>query len=223
MGNPYWPLFDLRIRTSRLEIRLPNDDDLVDLALLATKGVHDPATTPFLYPWTDESSPLLEQGMLQWGWRHRAEWTSNRWTFNGAVFVDGEVVGVQSLTATDFANLRVVKSGSWLGLEHQHQGIGKEMRTAIIYFAFEELQAREAHSGGFIDNETSLRVSRALGYEETSRKTVLRRGVPAELIEVQLQRTKWNQMPHVTVEVTGLEECRDFFIAPDTSREEIGY
>src|ERR1700722_4227622 len=137
MENPYWPLFDLRIRTSRLEIRLPNDDDLVELASLATKGVHDPATMPFLYPWTDEPSPLLEQGMLQWGWRHRAEWTPENWNFNGAVFVDGAVVGVQSVMATNFASRRSVKSGSWLGREHQNRGIGKEMRTAILHLAFE--------------------------------------------------------------------------------------
>lgn len=214
MGNEYWPLFDLRIITPRLVIRMPTDEDLVDLARLASEGVHDPGTMPFLYPWTDEPSPLLEQGMLKWGWRHRAEWTPNKWTFNGAVFVDRDVVGVQSLTATDFASSRVVKSGSWLGLEHQGQGIGKEMRTAILAFAFDGLDAREAESGGFIDNESSLTVSRALGYEESGRRSVLRRGIPAELIDVTLTRAKWDQMTHVRVDVRGLDECRDFFIAP---------
>jgi len=92
MENEFWPLFDLRIRTSRIEIRLPNDNALGDLARLAAKGIHDPVAMPFLYPWTDEPSPLLERGMLKWGWRHRAEWASNNWTFNGAVFVNGEVV-----------------------------------------------------------------------------------------------------------------------------------
>jgi hypothetical protein len=29
MANSYWPLFDLRVRTPRLEFRLPRDDDLV--------------------------------------------------------------------------------------------------------------------------------------------------------------------------------------------------
>ena len=31
MGHP-WPLFDLRLRTPRLELRLPTDDDLLALA-----------------------------------------------------------------------------------------------------------------------------------------------------------------------------------------------
>jgi len=217
MENVYWPLFDLRIRTSRVEIRLPNDDDLVALARLAAKGVHDPAKMPFLFPWTDEPSPLLEQGMLKWGWRHRAEWTSNNWNFNGAVFVGRDVVGVQSLMATDFATQRKVKSGSWLGLEHQGHGIGREMRTAILSFAFDELGTLEAHSGGFIDNESSLKVSHALGYAETGRRTVLRRGVPTELLEMTLEKSQWIRSPHTTVDVTGFDKCRDFFIEPKVS------
>jgi RimJ/RimL family protein N-acetyltransferase len=214
MGNEYWPLFDLRITTPRLEIRLPTDDELVDLARLASKGVHDSATMPFLYPWTDEPSPLLERGMLQWGWRHRAEWTPNNWTFNGAVFIENDVVGVQSLSATDFASRGVVTSGSWLGLEHQGRGFGKEMRRGILTFAFDYLNAREAESGGFFDNESSLNVSRALGYEESGRRSVLRRGIPAELIKVTLTRSRWDEITHIDVEVNGFEECREFFFAP---------
>ena len=213
MENPYWPLFDLRINTPRLEIRLPNDDDLATLARLASMGVHDPATMPFLYPWTDEPSPQLERGMMKWGWGHRAMWNPNNWTFNGVVVVDNTIVGVQSIEAKDFALLRTVKTGSWLGIEHQGQGIGKEMRTAILYFAFESLGALEAHSGGFIDNESSLRVSRSLGYEENGRRTVLRRGEPTELLELRLDRAKWSQIGQTIVEVSGFEGCREFFIA----------
>ena len=34
MGHPFWPLFDLRVRTPTLELRLPTDDDLVAIARL---------------------------------------------------------------------------------------------------------------------------------------------------------------------------------------------
>jgi RimJ/RimL family protein N-acetyltransferase len=125
MENEYWPLFELRVRSPRLEIRLPKDETLADLARLAAKGVHDPSTMPFLFPWTDEPSPQLERGMLQWGWRHRADWSSDDWSFTGAVFLEGDVVGVQSLTATNFAARREVKSGSWLGRSYQGQGSAK--------------------------------------------------------------------------------------------------
>jgi RimJ/RimL family protein N-acetyltransferase len=217
MGDAYWPLFDLRIRTPRVEIRLPRDDDLHDLARLAAKGVHDPSTMPFLFPWTDEPSPQLERGVLQWGWRHRAEWTPNNWSFNGAVFVDEHVVGVQSLMASNFAALRAVKSGSWLGRTFQGEGIGTEMRAAILALAFDGLDAVVAHSGGFADNHASLKVSRALGYQDDGRRTVLRRGVPAELLELRLERSVWDERDHVDVQISGLEECREFFVAAEAS------
>jgi RimJ/RimL family protein N-acetyltransferase len=206
MGNPYWPLFDLRIRTPRVEIRLPSDDVLIELARLALKGVHDSALMPFIHPWTDDPSLLLERGMMQWGWRHRAEWSPNDWSFNGAVFVNGEVVGVQSLMATDFASLRSVKTGSWLGIGHQGKGIGKEMRSAILHFALETLAALEARSGGFVDNPSSLGVSRALGYEEVGRRSILRRDIPAEMIELHLDRAKWREFAHDAAEVVGFND-----------------
>ncbi len=216
MEHPYWPLFDLRIRTARVEIRLPDDDDLVALARLAAKGVHDPSTMPFLVPWTDSPSPLLERGMLQWGWRHRAEWAVDDWSFNGAVVVNETIVGVQALLATNFTAERVVSTGSWLGLEFQGRGIGKEMRAAILFFAFEGLGAQRADSGGFPDNAPSLGVSRSLGYVETGRHRVLRRGESAETLELTLDRSTWERGEHLDVVLTGLEACLNFFIAPDT-------
>ena len=53
MPHPYWPLFDLRVRTPRLELRYPSDDDLVALVDLARMGIHPPETMPFSTPWTD--------------------------------------------------------------------------------------------------------------------------------------------------------------------------
>jgi RimJ/RimL family protein N-acetyltransferase len=212
MENPYWPLFDLRIRTERVELRPPNDEDLVVLARLAAQGIHDPATMPFLKAWTDEPSPVLERGLLQWGWRHRAHWSVQDWTLGCAVLVDGEIVGVQDLMAKDFATTRQAKSGSWLGRRHQGQGIGKEMREAIVAFAFTSLDAVTLFSGGFPDNDASLGVSRSLGYEEVGLSPALRRGVETEVLELKLERAVWEARPHPRVEVTGLEGCLDFFI-----------
>jgi RimJ/RimL family protein N-acetyltransferase len=212
MGNPFWPLFDLRIRTSRVEIRLPTDDDLVALAHLAKRGVHEPTSMPFLKAWTDEPSPYMERGLLQWGWRHRAQWAADKWSFSGAVFVNGEVVGVQDLMASDFAVLRSVKTGSWLGIENHGQGIGKEMRMAMLHFAFTGLGANEALSGGWSDNDSSLAVSRSLGYQPNGRHLGLQRGKPTELIDLRLTRDEWNASEHPHVEIEGLESCLSFFV-----------
>src|SRR5690554_253180 len=113
MPDPYWPLFDLRIRTPRPELRPPRDDDQRRVIELAAAGIHDPGTMPFLVPWTLTPSPELERNALQFWWRTKAEWSPERWHLCLAVFVDGEPVGVQDLMGDDFAVRRTVQTGSW--------------------------------------------------------------------------------------------------------------
>jgi RimJ/RimL family protein N-acetyltransferase len=147
MGNSYWPLFDLRIRTPRLELRLPTDEDQLRLIDLIDRGIHDPATMPFLNPFTDTPPPQRRRESLQWWWSTRANWKPTDWCFTGAVVVDGALIGVQDLMATNFVALRTVNTGSWLGREYQGQGLGKEMRAAVLHLAFAGLGAVEAYSG----------------------------------------------------------------------------
>ena len=47
MDATIWPFAALRVTTPRLELRYPDDDDLVALAHLAAEGIHDPASMPF--------------------------------------------------------------------------------------------------------------------------------------------------------------------------------
>lgn len=41
--NGLWSTYQLRITTPRLQLRLPNDDELAQLAALAGQGVHPPS------------------------------------------------------------------------------------------------------------------------------------------------------------------------------------
>lgn len=211
MAHPYWPLFDLRIRTPVLEIRLPDDDDLVGLARVAAGGIHEAGWMPFKHPWTDAPSPQLERGALQFWWRQRAEWSTERWSFTGAVFVDGEPVGVQDIVGTNFATLRTVLTGSWLGRRYQGRGIGKEMRAAILHLAFAGLGAVEAYSGAWLDNAPSRGVSRALGYVENGEKVALRRGVADRHVDLRLDRATWETRRRDDIVIDGLEPCLELF------------
>jgi hypothetical protein len=83
--HPYWPLFDLRIRTPRLELRVADDDCVVELARVAAAGIHPEDYMPFGVPWTERPSPELERGMLQWHWRARGEWSAANWRLPFAV------------------------------------------------------------------------------------------------------------------------------------------
>lgn len=211
MANPYWPLFDLRVTTPRLEIRLPTDDELYQLLEVADAGVHDPATMPFTIAWTDVPAPRRHRESLQWWWSQRAQWKPEDWSFTGAVFVDGEPVGVQDLAAQDFATRRAVTTGSWLGQRYQGQGLGKEMREAILHFAFEGLGALEAHTAAFPDNHPSLGVTRSLGYAENGQDTVVRRGERARQLRFCLDRAAWSALRRSDISVSGLEACQEMF------------
>lgn len=45
---------------------------------------------------------------------------------------DGVVVGTQGIGARDFAIRREVSTGSWLGRAYHRQGLGTEMRAAVL-------------------------------------------------------------------------------------------
>ena len=98
----WWPLFDLRIRTPRLELRLPTDDDLEEVVSLVAGGIHAPDEMPFSFPWTQHDPPELQRFALQYHWRVRAETTPEHWALPFAVFEDGRMIGQQDVEADGF-------------------------------------------------------------------------------------------------------------------------
>jgi RimJ/RimL family protein N-acetyltransferase len=154
----------LRLRTPELELRWPSLSDLDALADLADLGVHDPDVQPFTSAWTDRPPADRGRRMLQYHWSRWAAWKPSDWTMELAVIRDGTVVGTQGIGAREFAVVREVRTGSWLGRRYQGLGIGTQMRAAALHLAFERLGAQHATSGAFEDNAASLGVSRKLGY-----------------------------------------------------------
>ncbi|HEY8475156.1 MAG TPA: GNAT family protein [Natronosporangium sp.] len=211
MAPTGWPLYELRLRTPDLELRLPTEDELDELCRLARAGFHDPAEMPFLVPWTDRPSPQFEREFFKYHWGVRARWAPEHWELELAVFRDGEPIGFQSIFATDFPILREVKTGSWLGAAFQGRGYGKQMRTAVLQLAFEELGALAAESSAFTDNQASLAVSRALGYQPNGVDRAAPRGEPRELIRLRLTRERWQERRFCQVEISGIDACRDMF------------
>ena len=209
-----WPLFDLRIRTAHLELRAPTDEDLMRLVAVASRGVHDPTEMPFLVPWTDLEPPEFERSFLRFYWGTRASWSRDDWHLPLVVLLDGEPVGVQGIGARDFSVRRVVVTGSWLGRESQGQGVGTEMRAAVLHFAFAGLGAVAAESAAVTGNVASTRVSEKLGYRQNGIDVVAPRGEPVEQRRYLLVREDWQpELYHTTIE--GLEGCLDMFLGPD--------
>ena len=200
------PLTRLRLRTPRLELRVANVAELRALFRVAEAGIHDPAEMPFGVAWTDD---LQEAEFVAHHVDGLAHSRPEDWNVILAAFRDGEPVGAQSVRGRKFGERRTVDTGSWLGRPHQGQGLGTEMRAAVLALAFDELGAERATSGAIQRNPQSLGVSTKLGYVETGSHLVSPRGEPVEHVDLELAADRF-QAP-VPVEITRLDDLLPFF------------
>ncbi|MEU9169017.1 GNAT family N-acetyltransferase [Streptomyces sp. NPDC048420] len=211
MLTDHWPLLGLRLNTPRLELRLPGEEELAELGELAAEGVHEPDRMPFIVPWSDLPPADRARSVVQHHWLRRGNWSPEDWALNLVVFDHGQVVGLQTVTARDFAVLRQVSTASWLGARFQRQGIGTEMRAAVLHLAFAGLNALEALSGAFEDNASSFTVSMKHGYELDGIERHVVRGRPATMRRLRLTRARWETHRHVPVSIEGLSPCLPMF------------
>jgi RimJ/RimL family protein N-acetyltransferase len=209
MPHPYWPLFDLELRTPRLTIRYVDDEHAAALAALAARGIHDPGFMPFGLPWTDVPSPDMERNALRFYWQSRAETKPEHWNINLAAFDGPTLVGTTSLWADDFPVTRAFETGSWLGREHQGHGLGKEMRRASLHLGFVGLGGRRATTAAFPDNGPSLGVTRSLGYSPNGTQLVVRRGEAAESLRFVMDRAHFDSLGIDDVELRAVEGVRE--------------
>lgn len=204
-----WPLFDLVIRTPRLELRIVREADALELIELADHGIHDPATMPFAVPWTDVEAPERWYETMRWFGRSIAECRPGDFRLPFALRSEGVLVGVQDLLAPGFDGSRSVETGSWLGREHQGRGLGYEARIAALTVAFDHLGARCAATSGFADNVASLRVTEKADYLPNGESLRPRRGEPARMLHFLLTAERWAEVrPELPVSVDGFEGCR---------------
>ncbi len=91
-------------------------------------------------------------------------------------------------------------------MAHQRQGIGTEMRAAVLLFAFDHLGALRARTEAFVDNAASQRVSARLGYRPDGGATLARRGAPADLVRLTVDRAQFVR-PDWTLTATGVSAC----------------
>ena len=209
---PVTPLLGLRLRTPRLELRLPDADELVELAGVAERGVHGLDEMPFAVPWTDAIGTLdFVDEFVAFHEGARERWGPDDWSLLLAVWAAGRLAGSQELSAEEFARRRTVATGSWLGLEFQRRGYGIEMRAAVLELAFRGLGAEAARSGALDGNVASSRVSERLGYAPVGEAFQSPRGKPVREQRYELTRDRWESTPRPPVEIEGLEPCLALF------------
>jgi RimJ/RimL family protein N-acetyltransferase len=206
-----WPLFGLTVRTERLVLRVPTDEELLDLMDLAQAGIHPPGEMPFGVAWSTMPSPAFERGYLSYHWGNRSGWSAGEWELGLGVRFEGTLIGMQGMHARDFAARRMVGTGSWVGQDFQGRGFGKEMRAGLLTLAFDGLGAQLAETEAFLDNAASNAVSRALGYEENGFGSLAPEGVARETQRFRMTADMWHSRPRPTVTIEGLDACREMF------------
>jgi RimJ/RimL family protein N-acetyltransferase len=205
-------LLGLRLRTARLELRLPTEAEIGALADVARRGVHPPDRMPFAFAWTDTArSESFGDDFAAFHLGLRETWRPDAWTFECGVWADGKLVGAQGLNGVGFHHRREVSSGSWLGRTFQGNGYGTEMRAAILHLAFAGLGAEVAESGALEGNAASERVSEKLGYARAGERTVTPRGAPVREQIFRLDAATWASSDRIAVTVVGLDACRPLF------------
>ena len=123
----FWPLFGLIVRTPRLELRLPREEEFADIVALVDGGVHDPGIMPFFVPWTDQAPVQRARATAQWLWGHRANWNPDKWTLTARVRRRA-AGGHAGRGGGAFRGRALGRDGLWLGGPDQGQGLGREMR-----------------------------------------------------------------------------------------------
>ena len=214
-----WPLFGLRLRTEHLVLRLPTDDDVVELLQVAKAGIHPPDEMPFGVAWTSVEGEAFDRSFLQHYWRTRGALSPEEWVLNFMVELNGRPIGAQSVDAEGFATFRTVHTGSWLGLAYQGRGLGKEMRAAVLGFAFDGLGAEVAETSAFLDNGPSNGVTRALGYEENGLGSLAPQGVARVTQKFRMTAEGWRSRPRPALAIEGLDACLDLLGAAPASAD----
>ena len=204
------PPLAVRVETPRLELHGATDDWLERLAPIVRSGKAGDDPPPYDDPfWAYETDPDLRvQKWLRGVWRGRGTVTPERWRLHFVVVVDGEPFGMQDLIGDEFESFGTVETHSWLSSDIRRRGIGTEMRSAILHFAFEGLGAEEAHSEANADNAGSNGISRRLGYEPNGTAWATCDGQPVLGQRWRLVHETWAAHRRDDIAMTGVDECR---------------
>lgn len=207
----HYPMFGLEVRTPRLTLRYPDDEDALALAELAARGIHTEDRMPFAMPWSRVPEPYLQRNTLAFLWGRRVAAQQSAWSLPLVAVVDGVVVGTQDIGSASWAVTRTFGTGSWLGLAHQGQGIGREMRAAVLQLGFEGFGAVRAVTSAYEDNPSSLSVTRSLGYRPNGADRVAREGEPVMEHRFVLDRADWEPKRRADIEIVGASAVLEVF------------
>lgn len=198
-----YPPLGLRVTAGKLTLRLLRDSDMPAYAELISARLFADEEVPYVFAWWDRDPDVRLREALQFVWTARGSIKPEAWQLQFGVFEGERLIGSQDLSATNFAKLGVVSSGSYLRLDAQGRGTGTLMRQMVLVLAFDNLGAARAESSAVIGNEASLAVSRHCGYELDGRQITTNGERRVELQRVAVTPDTFIR-PTIEVNVEGL-------------------
>lgn len=189
-----WPAAGVSVRAGDLELRWIDDELLAALARVAGRGIHDPATMPFVSPWSRGSDDEVARRVMEYQWGVRPKVGPERLVLELGVLESGRPVGIQAISGVSWSTLREVETGSWLGREFHGRGIGGRMRAMMLHLCFDGLDAEHVTSTAFADNAASNAVSLRVGYQSDGISQAVRDGVAATVHRYRMTRHRWAEV-----------------------------
>ena len=176
MPHPYWPLFNLRVRTPRLEVRYVDDELAVELATVAAGGVHEPSFMPFAIAWTDVAPPALQRETLKWFWHCRAGTSPASWHLPLAVIVGGEPSAARASAPPPSPWCARSRPAPGSAGGSRGRGIGTEMRAASLHLGFAGSGCAGGHDPGVRRQRSVARGDRQARLRAAARVVVCQAG-----------------------------------------------
>ena len=204
-----WPPYGLVVEAGDLRMTALREADVPEVLDVVAGGIHDPAWTPFLFPWTDAPAEEMPANYLRFFASTLTRTVDGGVSLELVVRRNGQVIGMQGMNGPDVAGTRRLETGSWLGLPFQGQGLGTRMRRMMCALAFDGLGLDAVTSSAWEDNAASRRVSEKVGYRETGRGQAERRGVPTGEVFFELRPEELVRGDE-PVRITGAEELQRF-------------
>lgn len=188
------PQAALRVDVEGARLQVPTDSQLESLARRAAQPEAIlPRGDEHFVVWLKGRTPEeVQRGRVDRVRSNRDLTRRPGWTLDLAVVVDGEPVGLQSLSGFDqWPARRIVGTTSWLLREFQGRGLGTRCRAAILELAFAHLGAESAKSWVLRDNHASVAVSTRLGYRHVATNQLDEHGLALTEFVYQLDAPQW--------------------------------
>ncbi len=205
------PLINLKIKTPRLELRLPNALEVDELARLASKGIQDEGREYYNADWLHVPYPANKDLFSKWIENDRENWQTDNWSLGLAAFLEGKPIGMQHIFSRNFSKTQGFGTGVWLGMDYRGNGFGTEMGQAILYLGFEKLGAEEAYAGAWEKNIASIRILEKLGYIPNGQYRELLNDQCEVNLRFRLPRQIWENTKSQDKIIEGLDKSLPLF------------